>query len=95
MMPPIPAVINLPTDRHDGYYPANVVVAIPIATYGQEHGSVYAVTAVNPLSSPDAPTFLVAEVARSLHGFWHAAEWTGPTDLGNALARMCELAGLL
>jgi hypothetical protein len=95
MMPPIPAIIHLPNDQNDGYYPANVVAAIPAISIGRPAGSIYAVTAVNPLSSPDAPTFLTAEVSRSIHGFWHASEWAGPTDLPEALIGMTTQAGLL
>lgn len=94
MMPPIPAVIHLPTDHRDGYYPANVVAAIPIAVHGQKPGSMYAVTAIQPTSSPAAPTFLTAEVGRSIHGFWFADETSGHVLLASALTRMCNLADL-
>jgi hypothetical protein len=88
MMPPIPAVIMLPTEIAHGYWPANVVAAIPLG-----HGSIYAVTAIDTSSSPDAPLFFTAEVGRSIHGFWHADE-TFPADtLADALGDMATLAG--
>lgn len=93
MMPPIPAVIHLPTEIRNGYYPASVVAAIPIAFHGQEHGSMYAVTAIEPTSSPAAPAFLVAEAGRGIHGFWFADEFCPHDTLAGALARMCDLAG--
>ena len=88
MMPPIPAVIMLPTETAHGYWPANVVAAIPLG-----HGNVYAVTVIDPKSSPDAPRFLAAEVGRSIHGFWVADE-TFPSDtLADAIGDMASLAG--
>jgi hypothetical protein len=64
MMPPIPAVIMLPTETAHGYWPATVVAAIPLG-----HGNIYAVTAIEPTSSPDAPRFFAATAGQSIHGF--------------------------
>jgi hypothetical protein len=88
MMPAMPAAIHLPTEIRNGYYPASVVAAIPL-----DRGSAYAVTAIEPTSSPDAPRFLAAEVSRSIHGFWIADDETYPSDtLADALGDMATLA---
>lgn len=89
MMPPMPTTIHQPTDRNDGYYPATVVAAIPLG-----HGNVYAVTAIEPTSSPDAPTFLAAEVTQTMTGFWVADGDIHPSRLlADALGDMATLAG--
>ena len=90
-MPPIPAVIMLPTETAHGYWPANVVAAIPLG-----HGNLYAVTAIDPASSPDAPRFLAAEAGRSIHGFWTTDRKAYPHGtLAGALSDMALMAGLL
>jgi hypothetical protein len=92
MMPPIPAVVLLPTETAHGYWPATVVAAIPLG-----HGNLYAVTAIEPTSSPDAPAFFAAEAGRSIHGFWVADTDTDTFPapaLADALAAMTRMAGL-
>ena len=89
-MPPIPAIVMLPNSRNDGYHPANVVAAIPLG-----HGNVYAVTAIAPTSSPDAPVFLVGEAGRTIHGFWVTDPDTYPVAvLADALSDMAGIARL-
>jgi len=87
-MPPIPAVVMLPTETHHGYWPATVVAAIPLG-----HGNVYAVTVIEPTSSPDAPPFIATTASQSIHGFWVADEVAGGGSLAGTLGDMCELAG--
>jgi len=81
-------MIMLPTETAHGYWPANVVAAIPLG-----HGNVYAVIAIDPAPSPDAPRFLIAEVGRSIHGFWTADETIPSVTLADAIGVMATLAG--
>lgn len=93
-MPPIPASIAVPNDRHDGYYLANVVAAIPVITViPLGRSSLYAVTAIEPTSSPDAPRFFAATAGRNVHGFWTAVHMASGGSLAGAIHDMTLLAG--
>jgi len=85
----MPTVVMLPNARHDGYYPATVVAAIPLG-----HGSTYVVTAIEPTSSPAAPQFFAATAGRSIHGFWIAEDVAGGGSLAGTLYDMTSLAAL-
>jgi len=89
-MPPIPTAVILPTKPRHGYWPATVVAAIPLG-----HGNVYAVTAIDPTSSPDAPQFIAATASRSIHGFWVAEDTYPHETLATALEDMARMAGLV
>lgn len=87
MMPPIPAIVAMPNDRHNGYHLASVVAAIPLG-----HGNIYAVAAIEPTSSPADPRFFAATAGRDWHGHWTAVDMRmRDGTLAGAIADMAEL----
>jgi hypothetical protein len=87
--PVMPTTITWPSAMLQGaYHTAPVIAAIPLDT-----PDTYAVTATSPLSPPDAPAYVAAEVTRNGHGSWIADEVFPAEALADALSDMASLAG--